>query len=140
MTLESLSYSIIQFVPHPVRDERVNLGVVVVSDARRQSDCCFLTGYDQKVKMLEPDANIQGLQQLLDSLKSSFVRSEQRNGHGEADGHVTSTAQLQALSKTMSGQLRLTPPRPYRAESLETAIEVLYAELVAPLRRMASSR
>ncbi|MGI8549222.1 MAG: DUF3037 domain-containing protein [Dehalococcoidia bacterium] len=55
MKLHCFTYSVFRYVPDPVREEQVNLGVVVVSDADHVSRGAFLSAFRRKITALNPD-------------------------------------------------------------------------------------
>ena len=139
MELTFFAYSVLRFVPDPVRGERINLGVVVVSDAEGVSRGQFLSGFRQKLTALAPNSKAELVERAVEDFKLRFEPSYRPTLFGERDPRVRSTRQLEALAGTMKNQLQLSTPKPYRAASLDDAVEELFAELVAPAKRAASA-
>src|SRR5437016_72781 len=54
---DTLFYSIVKLVPHPIREESINLGVVVVSEEGDFAEYRFSRGIRERLRALAPDVN-----------------------------------------------------------------------------------
>lgn len=139
MGLKLFSYSFFQFVPAVGREEAVNLGVVVISDAERRSLGRFLPGLGRKIAAVAPGANMRHIREATYRLRQRFDEFYQPTIYGEGDARVTSSSQLRALAASMAGQLQLTEPRRYRASSITAAADELFADFVLPIGRQTAT-
>ncbi len=131
-----VNYSLVRFVPDPVRGERVNLGVVVVADGELCSRARILPRFWQRITMLDPGADEVALGQMLDTIRRRFDGDHQQVPGGGCDERIVTLAGLQSLRRFMANQLQLSEPKPYRAASIDVAMVELYDDLVIPPARV----
>jgi len=119
-------------MPHPVREERINLGVVLVTDDERQSDFKFTTAYKQKLRALAPDVHVNAVSSFITDFEGRFMRWN--NDAKPIDALLPSLETLKGLSSCEGGQIMFTPPRSLVTdESMSMAMRSLFAEYVASL-------
>ncbi|MHB8577654.1 MAG: DUF3037 domain-containing protein [Dehalococcoidia bacterium] len=128
--MKLFSYSIIRYVADVVRDEAVNVGVIVVSDSDRDGRCLLLPRFEAKIHRLDQRANTEPVSRLLGSLKRRVGAQYQANLFVWDDERITSTAQLRSASQALANQVQITLPSPYRAVSLRSAARRLLQSLV----------
>lgn len=136
--LRRYSYSLVKIVPDPLRDETVNVGIVVVDQDARQGRADFqrFTGQlRSRLKAMLPGLDVGAIEDGVESFKSQIGLEQQLPFVGSADARVTSHEQLEQLSAAMFNQLQVSPPRAYRGPSLAVATSELYALFVSPRRR-----
>jgi DUF3037 family protein len=147
--LRTLTYHILRYTPDLVRDEWVNVGVILVDEegSRREARLIQDAAEMARVRRLHPGAD----EELLRALAADF---EARLGTGAAvsgavddavndaaSGAVSgvlnhgSNAYLAKLNDTLSNVLQLSPRRALLAADFDAEIERLYAEHVAPPAR-----
>ena len=131
----AFNYSICRFVSDPLRDEALNVGVIVVSDESKESRGLFNLRFKGRLAALGTKSDFASVRLILEYLKARTGKSFQST-IGGSDESISSTPQLAHLSLSMKNQVQLTPPRPFRAEDIETAIREVYGLFVSPSRRV----
>lgn len=111
-------FVVLRFVPNLVRDESVNIGVMLYNPDDRELTP-RLTDNFRRVKRLHPWADID----LLRGLQADF---EQRLAERVED----LGAYLETLEQTLSNALQLTPPRAIRTEDPLAELDRLYESYV----------
>lgn len=130
--LKMFAYSLVRFVPDVVRGEAVNLGVVAVCEEARSAGSRFLSRYTQRVHLLDPGCDVAALQPVLDSLGERFTTDYQPALYETESGAITTRAGLAGLASVLANQVQLSQPKLYRGASLDSVLDQLYRDLVAP--------
>jgi hypothetical protein len=154
--LRTMTYHILRYTPDLVRDEWVNVGVILADEggSRREARLIQDPAEMARVRRLHPGAD----EDLLRALPADF---ETRLGAGaaasgalkndagssavmndasgavinDAGGRAAADAYLAKLHDTLSNVLQLSPRRALLAADFEAEMERLYAEHVAPPAR-----
>ena len=128
-----LYYSILKFVPDPVREECLNLGVVAVTD-EKECGGQFNTRVRSKVHSLAPDFPIEQVATTVVALNERFAQAGQlRLSVPNLSEQIRTPEQLNSLAESMNNQFQLSAPRVFNAESLERGIRELYQIFVSPI-------
>jgi hypothetical protein len=141
-------HRILRYVPSPLRDEWVNIGVLVYDPVTGERRLRMIKEHSEfgSIRRVRPPADEAVLRGMRDHLESRLnmalppsggggpVRSTLRDSQG-AQGNPTaaSTEWLQILEKwdaTLSNALQLADPRATTAEDLDAETDRLYDELV----------
>ncbi|MGH9508690.1 MAG: DUF3037 domain-containing protein [Terriglobales bacterium] len=125
-----LEFFLLRYVPDAVKDEFVNIGVVVVENGAPGtafSDLRFTRDW-RRVKCLDPDADIEMLEALEQDLRARLNQAADR----ERILHV--------LKDSFSGSLQLSPGKACLAESPQEEMGKLAAMYLEPRRREGESR
>jgi hypothetical protein len=117
-------FQLIRYVPDPVRNEFVNIGVLLRAPGEAQTALRFTRNWG-RVQCLDPDADTE-LLEALESEISDRLRSE------PAD-HPKPV--LQQLESSLSNGIQITESRAYLAESFLAGLEDLMRLYVDPPRR-----
>lgn len=134
MTYNTYHYSVYRFVPDIVRDEAMNLGVVVIDDDAAVARSAFLPDVRRKIAALAPDLNARITAKVVERFQRLVSGDFQASMEYPEDGRITSSERLRVLAAAMRNQFQLTEPRPYRARSLSDAVRQLYENFVKPRR------
>jgi len=126
------AYRILRYTPNLVRDEWVNIGVLLFDPDTGERRLRVIEEQDEynRVRRLHPQADEALLRALRDDLEDRF-QSAAANGEGHAGNW------LQLLAKwdeTLSNALQLAPQKGVFAADLDAELERLYADHVAPQR------
>ena len=126
-------YSIIRFIPNPVREEALNLGVILVGRDVQFADYRMLARTKTRMRLLAPRFDVRLIESFEDDLRSLVGR---RGFQLRLEGSSTSLALtgLRQISETHANQLQFTPPRTYLASEPEAALDDLFEEFVRPRR------
>ena len=138
-----LAYRVLRYTPNLVRDEWVNIGVLVFDAATGERRLRMIEEPEEfaRVRRLHPRADEELLRALRDDLENRFATATQLfDGNGAGNGQNATQASmdwLRLLSKwdeTLSNALQLAPQKGVQAGDLDAETERLYADHVAPER------
>lgn len=133
------AYRILRYTPNLVRDEWVNIGVLVYHPASGERRLRVIEEEEEyaRVRRLHPQADEALLRALRDELEERLANAAALfPANGQANG-VGQAAWLQLLEKwdnTLSNALQLAPQKGVLAADLDAETERLYADHVAPQR------
>jgi hypothetical protein len=136
----TLAYRVLRYTPNLVRDEWVNIGVLVFDPQSGERRMRLIEEPEEyaRVRRLHPRADEELLRALRDDLENRFLTARQLfNGDGshERPGNGQASADwLKLLGKwdeTLSNALQLAPQKGVHAEDLDAETERLYADHVA---------
>jgi Protein of unknown function (DUF3037) len=125
------AYTVLRYTPNLVRDEWVNIGVLVYHPASGARRLRLIEEQDEfnRVRRLHPRADEALLRALRDDLENRFLL---------ADGVRSSAASWQQLlskwEETLSNAIQLAPQKGVLTHDLDAELERLYADHVAPQR------
>jgi len=127
------AYRILRYTPNLVRDEWVNIGVLLFDPDTGERRLRVIEEQDEynRVRRLHPQADEALLRALRDDLEDRFQSAAANGGKGHAGNW------LQLLAKwdeTLSNALQLAPQKGVFAADLDAELERLYADHVAPQR------
>ena len=125
---QTFVYRVIRYIPNLVRDEWVNIGVLLVDTQSGERRLRLIEGQDEynRVRRLHPQADEALLRALQDDLESRF-ETNANNG-----GKRTHWQELLAKwDNTLSNALQLAPPKGILADNLDEELERLYSDHVA---------
>ena len=140
----AFAYRILRYTPNLVRDEWVNIGVLVFDPQRGERRLRLIEEPAEyaRVRRLHPEADESLLRALRDDLEDRFQRFvEAFRDDGEARAGGNGADWLKLLGKwddTLSNVLQLAPQKGVFASDLDAETERVYAERVAPQRRATS--
>jgi hypothetical protein len=123
---DTLFYSIVKVVPHPLREEALNLGVVVVSEDGTFAEYRFAKGFKERLRALAPDVN--------PALVEAFVEDFDETLRPHDKGPVTrlTARALSELAGRFGYQFQISMPRSVLSQDPEVALAELFDEYVAP--------
>jgi hypothetical protein len=127
------AYRILRYTPNLVRDEWVNIGVLLYDPLTGERRLRMIEEQDEynRVRRLHPQADELLLRALRDDLEDRFQSAVTDGGKSHAGNW------LQLLAKwdeTLSNALQLAPQKGLFAVDLDAELERLYADHVAPQR------
>jgi len=126
-------YRILRYTPSLVRDEWVNIGVLLFDSQTGERRLRLIEEEEEyrRVRRLHPQADENLLRALRDDLEDRF-RSAPANG---SNGRSVNWQQLLAKwDDTLSNALQLAPQKGVFAADLDAELERLYSDHVAPQR------
>ena len=144
------AYRVLRYAPNLVRDEWVNIGVLVFDPqtGERRLRLIEEPGEYARVRRLHPQADEELLRALRDDLEDRFAGAgELFPGDGQETDQTPGAGNAQAswlrlLGKwddTLSNALQLAPQKGVYASDLDAEMDRLYADHVAPARAAAFS-
>src|SRR5882762_8408817 len=127
------AYRILRYTPNLVRDEWVNIGVLLFDSATGERRLRLIEEQEEyaRVRRLHPQADETVLRALRDDLEDRFQSAAAKCSNGG------SASWLQLLGKwdeTLSNALQLAPQKGVHATDLDAELERLYADHVAMQR------
>lgn len=142
------AYRVLRYTPNLVRDEWVNIGVLVFDPQSGERRLRLIEEPEEyaRVRRLHPQADEELLRALRDDLENRFAgASELFPGNGQESDKAPGVgngqaAWLRLLGKwddTLSNALQLAPQKGVYADDLDAETERLYADHVAPARAAA---
>jgi Protein of unknown function (DUF3037) len=138
----TLAYRVLRYTPNLVRDEWVNIGVLVFDPQSGERRMRLIEEPEEyaRVRRLHPRADEELLRALRDDLENRFATAAQLfNGNAaeRSRSEQASTDWMKLLGKwdeTLSNALQLAPQKGVHADDLDAETERLYADHVAPQR------
>lgn len=124
-------YRILRYTPNLVRDEWVNVGVLLYNQATGERRLRMIEEQDEfaRVRRLHPAADEDLLRRLRDDLEDRL-----KNAKDAVDGGDWQRL-LSKWDDTLSNALQLAPQKGVYANDLDAELERLYTDHVAPERR-----
>ena len=119
-------FFLLQYVPDPVRNEFVHVGVVLREMGGPVASVKFTSDW-RRVRCLDPEADTGMLEGLESELRRRF--------QAEPDGNL-----MHVLEDSFSNSVQMTRGKAYLAESVEAGVEELMRMYVEPPKRERVSR
>lgn len=133
MELKQCEFYLVRYVPDPVKDEFVNIGVLLreAVDGHNGGGAAAVrfTRDWGRVRCIDPDADVSSFE----ALESELIR-----GLGPVQEGMKPI--LDVLKDTLSNNLQLTPSKACLAENLAAEMDKLMRMLVEPRKRESASR
>ena len=137
-TDRTLAYRVLRYTPNLVRDEWVNIGVLVFDPQSGERRMRLIEEPEEyaRVRRLHPRADEELLRALRDDLENRFATATQLfpaevntggNGHARLDWMKL----LGKWDETLSNALQMAPQKGVHADDLDAETERLYADHVA---------
>jgi hypothetical protein len=135
------AYRVLRYTPNLVRDEWVNIGVLVFDPENGERRLRVIEEPEEyaRVRRLHPRADEGLLRTLRHDLEDRFhgaaeLFQENGNAQGNGNGRTEWLKLLGKWDETLSNALQLAPPKGVFASDLDAETERLYADHVAPER------
>jgi hypothetical protein len=134
------AYHILRYTSNLVRDEWVNIGVMVFDPLSGALRLRLIEEQEEfaRIRRLQPAADedtLRGFREHLEDRLATYLR----NARAEHDRGIHPREALQSIlndwNKTLSNGLQLAPQKGVSADDLDLELERLYAEQVAPPRK-----
>ncbi|HEV2102768.1 MAG TPA: DUF3037 domain-containing protein [Candidatus Acidoferrum sp.] len=137
-TDRTLAYRVLRYTPNLVRDEWVNIGVLVFDPQSGERRMRLIEEPEEyaRVRRLHPRADEELLRALRDDLENRFATATQlfpAEINAEGNGHAV-LDWMKLLGKwdeTLSNALQMAPQKGVNADDLDAETERLYADHVA---------
>src|SRR5467141_1418933 len=137
----NFAYHVLRYTSDLVRDEWVNIGVIVFDPLTGALRLRLVEEQDEyaRIRRLQPTADEDVLRGFRDHLEDQFA-TYLRNRRVEQGGTPDVGEELQKLienwNNTLSNGLQLAPQKGVHADDLDAELERLYTEHVAPPRKV----
>jgi hypothetical protein len=136
----AFAYRILRYTPNLVRDEWVNIGVLLFDPQTGERRLRLIEEPEEyaRVRRLHPQADEPVLRELRNNLEDRLARAGELflngDGRSEQNGQASWQKLLAKWDETLSNALQLAPQKGVYAGDLDAETERLYAEHVAPER------
>ncbi len=135
------AYRVLRYTPNLVRDEWVNIGVLVFDPETGERRLRMIEEPEEyaRVRKLHQHADEELLRRLRDDLENRFATATQLFAGTVLTAETAQADWLRLLSKwdeTLSNALQLAPQKGVFANDLDAETERLYGDHVAPERRV----
>jgi hypothetical protein len=126
------AYRILRYTPNLVRDEWVNIGVLLFDPRTGERRLRLIEEQDEynRVRRLHPQADANLLRALRDDLEDRFQTQSANGSKGGGNWQQL----LGKWDETLSNALQLAPQKGVIAVDLDAELERLYSDHVAPQR------
>ncbi|MHB8502117.1 MAG: DUF3037 domain-containing protein [Candidatus Acidiferrales bacterium] len=130
------AYRILRYTPNLVRDEWVNIGVLLFDPQSGERRLRLIEDQEEytRVRRLHPEADETLLRALRDDLEDRFESARGSQGHGPNGGGSDGSGLQELLRKwddTLSNALQLAPQKGVLSNDLDAELERLYGDHVA---------
>jgi hypothetical protein len=130
------AYRILRYTPNLVRDEWVNIGVLVYDPQSGERRLRLIEEQEEyaRLRRLHPEADESLLRALRDNLEDRFDSFRSSNGHALNGGGSNGSSLQDLLRKwddTLSNALQLAPQKGVISNDLDAELERLYGDHVA---------
>lgn len=124
-SLNTLTYRIVRYTPNLVRDEWMNIGILLADPARGRVAARLIEepGEIARVRRLHPTADEDLLRSLPRDFESQLASASDPSGF------------IEKLDQTLSNVVQLSPQKGVLAEDFGAELDRLYHDHVAPPRR-----
>lgn len=116
-----LSYLVLRYVPNLVRDEWVNVGVILEDSRRRLA----------RARLIEDDAEMVRVRRLHPSADDRLLRELAGSFRTELASTGASAAWIEKMEQTFSSTLQFSSRKAVAAEDFDAELDRLYQEQVA---------
>jgi Protein of unknown function (DUF3037) len=122
--INAFSYWVVRYTPNIVRDEWLNVGVLLLDPARPRFGARFIEeiGEFSRVRRLQPNSDV------------TVLRALEHHFETVVGGADDPRAYMTKLGETLSNVVQLSPERGLLAENFEEELDRLYQQHVAPPR------
>ena len=114
--MNTYNFVVARFVPDLIRNEPVNVGIIVNDSKTYRSFGRFVENFRPLISRYK-DCNIAALKTIIETVRGEY--------------ELESNESLEILSKNSQYQLRFTEPRAIRSEDHLQAIESLYKRYIS---------
>jgi hypothetical protein len=118
-------FSLVRYVPDPVKDEFVNIGVVL-REAAAQAMVVRFTKDWARVRCVDPDADIEMLEAMETEMRRRLLEED-----------TETTPLMTTIRDSFSHQLQMTEPKACLAENIAAGMDELMQLYVEPRRQKA---
>jgi len=144
--LREFVYRVVRYTPNVVRDEWVNIGVILDAaldgavhgaapgNPRRQARLIETDGEMARVRRLHPGADIALLRSLGPEFEARLSSIGDGAGNGASGDPGAADAYMKRLEDSLSNALQFSPQKVVLAEDFDSELERLYQAHVSPPR------
>jgi hypothetical protein len=136
----AFAFHVLRYASNLVRDEWLNIGVLLFDPVTGELRLRLVEAQDEfsRIRRLQPRADEDAIRDLRDHLEDRFA-TFLSNERSEREGGVQPGEALQQIidkwNSTLANGIQLAEQKGVYAEDLDSEVERLYRERVAPLRK-----
>jgi Protein of unknown function (DUF3037) len=124
-------YSVVRFVPDPIRGEFVNVGMIIGSDDTSEWEL-RVVGNTRRARALDDRRLLPAVWDFIDKLGRRLDDYSDAMQGSEQPEESVSEEWLSQLSESSQNVVQLSFPAPVRADNLEQAFKQLFPQFIAP--------
>jgi len=128
-TRKQCDFFLVRYVPDPVRNEFVNIGVLLREAGQSGQTLVRFTRDWARARCVDPDLDVAMLEGLESELRVRLI-----------DQGAKAQAMMRVLEDSFSNAIQITEPKTYLAESMVSGVEELMRVYIEPRKRQASVR
>ena len=128
-TRKQCDFFLVRYVPDPVRNEFVNIGVLLREAGQSGQALVRFTRDWARARCVDPDLDVAMLEGLESELRVRLI-----------DQGAQAQAMMRVLEDSFSNAIQITEPKAYLAESMVSGVEELMRVYIEPRKRQASVR
>jgi len=128
-TRKQCDFFLVRYVPDPVRNEFVNIGVLLREAGQSGQTLVRFTRDWARARCVDPDLDVAMLEGLESELRVRLI-----------DQGAQAQAMMRVLEDSFSNAIQITEPKAYLAESMVSGVEELMRVYIEPRKRQASVR
>lgn len=122
--------SIIKYIADPIKDEPINIGVILHCPSLMSIECKFTERQKiSKIKTLYPDINIKFLENLITDFELMY-NSERHGCFNNLNKQLANPNFLNSLAQKHSNQLRITPAKGVLVNDFNVDMIVMFNQYV----------
>lgn len=130
MELLTAYYSVVRFVPDLIKNEAINLGVILVCPSQKFGGCRFPINFS-RLKNFFPDVDNSLVSHLIRDLKKKFIFQKQPSLYGtKLISSQFKVDYLEYLGKSFQYMFQFTEPRVTLTADLQSELDDLYDQFV----------
>jgi hypothetical protein len=126
----SYKYSVIRAVPDPIREEAVNVGMVLIDENKQMVRYKFMRNAESRVKKIAPDFSSESIRAFRRDFEEILGQSDRQYKMELWRREKSASEAISQMADAYAGQIQLTPVRTTWAGSADEAFGKLYEQLV----------
>jgi hypothetical protein len=126
----SYKYSVIRAVPNPIREEAVNVGMVLIDENKRMVRYKFIRNAELRVKKIDPEFSPEAIRAFRRDFEEILGQSDRQYKMELWHREKNVSEAISRMADAYAGQIQFTPVRTTWASSVDEAFGKLYGQLV----------
>lgn len=131
----SYKYSVIRAVPDPIREEAVNVGMVLIDENKRTVQYKFIRNAESRAKKIDPEFSPEAIRAFRRDFEEILGQSDRQYKLELWPREKNISEAISGMADAYAGQIQFTPIRTTWAGSVDEAFGKLYGQLVEVPRR-----
>lgn len=129
MKLYQAKYTVVRFIPDLVKDEPINIGLVLQSTAEKYFKSKFSNKKIDKIQKINEDIKINLVKEIIKELENNFNNDNWMLRNRDCN-EFQDYSVLQKLNYFYANQIQFTEPRGLITENIDMEFDKLFSELI----------